>query len=120
VQPFWRTFGHGEANPAAQRDAEIEGLRKLERIEDGHDICGITGKRVGGGVMGFVAGAAPANIDKDTTILLLEPLDIPQIVPCLQGGRGPVLEDERGTITVDLVVDAKTLAVAIWHVSALL
>jgi hypothetical protein len=95
-------------------------LRNLERIEDGHDVCGVTGKCVGGRIMGFVAGAAPTDIDEDAAILLPEPLDISQVVPGLQCGRAPVLEDEWGTITVDLVVDAKTLAVDIWHGSVLL
>jgi hypothetical protein len=91
------------------------GLGNGEIIKYGHDIDRDVLEAVGLGLMRFIARPVPSSIDQDEPLLVLERLDIAEFIPAFQAIPKSMLEDQRRTVALHLVMHAQPLTPHVWH-----
>ena len=91
------------------------GLLDLAGVEDVDQVDSHVGGTVGVRVVGFVAGAVATGVDQDQAIVSGERFDVAVFVPCLDAVAKAREDKQRGSVSLDPVVDTDITAGNIWH-----
>jgi hypothetical protein len=56
-----------------------------------------------------------ASVDEDKLVVTLQYVDVPELPPLLKTEREPMMQQQRGPVTLDLLVDSDPAIICVWH-----